>query len=124
MVGWNVSMTAGLVSPEQRQAMAQVGTATGQFAHDVTSVVEAFCHQELGIPFFSLPDPLAVAIALDDAIATRTQAIGVTVARSDEARGATFPTHLNADAPPTDIVWEADADAFQAQMFAALRSLP
>lgn len=124
MVGWNVSITAGLISPEQRQAMAQVGTASGQFAHDVTSVVEAFCHQELGMPFFSLPDPLAVAIALDDAIATRTQAIGVTVARSDEARGATFPTHLHPAAPPTDIVWEADADAFQAQMFDALRSLP
>jgi purine nucleosidase len=124
MVGWNVSMTAGLISPEQRQAMAQVGTASGQFAHDVTSVVEAFCHQELGIPFFSLPDPLAVAIALDDAIATRTQAIGVTVGRSDEARGATFPTHLNPDAPATDIVWEADGDAFQTQMFDALRVLP
>lgn len=124
MVGWNVSMTAGLVSPDQRKAMAELGTAAGQFAHDITSVVEAFCHQELGIPFFSLPDPLAVAIALDDTIATRTQSIGVTVGRSAEARGATFPTHLQPDAPATDIVWEADAEAFQAQMFAALSALP
>ncbi|MEM7092636.1 MAG: nucleoside hydrolase [Actinomycetota bacterium] len=124
MVGWNVSLSAGMVSPEQRRAMAEVGTACGRFAHDVTAVVEAFCHRELGIEAFALPDPLAVAIALDPAIATRTQTIGVTVGTDTQARGATFPTHLNHDAPPTEIVWEADADAFQQQMFAALSRLP
>jgi len=123
MVGWNVAMTAALVSVEQRQQMAATGTACGQFAHDVTAVVEAFCHEELGMPFFSLPDPLAVAIALDPAIATRSQPIGVRVGVG-EARGATFPTYLTPDFEPTDIVWEADPQAFSTQMFTALRALP
>jgi len=124
MVGWNVSMSAGHVSPEQRKAMAATGTGAGQFAHDVTAVVEAFCHQELGLPIFALPDPLAMAITLDPEIATRRQRIGVHVGLGDEARGATFPTYMTTDAAETDIVWEADAQAFQAQMFAALSALP
>lgn len=124
MVGWNVSMSAAHVSPEQRKAMAATGTEAGQFAHDVTAVVEAFCHQELGMPIFVLPDPLAMAITLDPTIATRTQRIGVRLGLSDEARGATFPTYMTGDMAETDIVWEADAAAFQAQMFAALTALP
>lgn len=123
MVGWNVAMISALVSPEQRRQMAELGTACGRFAHDVTAVVEAFCHAELGMPFFSLPDPIAVAIALDPSLATRTQQIGVRVG-TGEARGATFPTYLTPDVETTDIVWEADGDAFAAQMFAALEALP
>lgn len=123
MVGWNVAMASALVSPEQRQQMAGLGTACGQFAHDVTAVVEAFCHEELGIPFFALPDPIAVAIALDPSLVTRSQTIGVRVGVG-EARGATFPTYLTPDFEQTEIVWEADAAAFSAQMFAALNALP
>lgn len=124
MVGWNVSMASAQVTPEQRKAMAALGTASGQFAHDVTAVVEAFCHQELGMPMFVLPDPIAVAIALDPAIATRTQSIGIRLGLDEISRGATFPTYMDADVPVTDVVWEADADAFSAQMFEALRQLP
>lgn len=122
MVGWNVAMASALVSVEQRQQMAATGTACGQFAHDVTAVVEAFCHEELGLPFFSLPDPIAVAIALDPAISTRSQPIGVRVGVG-EARGVTFPTYLTPDFEPTTIVWEADAQAFATQMFTALSAL-
>ncbi len=123
MVGWNVAMSAAQVSRQARAQMAQLGTAAGRFAHDVTAVVEKFCAAELGLDFFALPDPIAVAIALDPSIVTRDQAIGIKVGLGDEARGATFPTWLTPDARATTIVWEADADAFSAQMFAALRRL-
>lgn len=123
MVGWNVSMTAAQVTSEQRRSMAEIGTKSGKFAHDVTAVVESFCHEEFGLDVFVLPDPLAVAIALEPSIATRTQDIGVRVGLG-EARGATLPTYLSADEPVTKIVWEADAQAFSRQMFSALAALP
>jgi len=124
MVGWNVSMSSAKVTPEQRKQMATVGTAAGQFAHDITAAVENFCLQELQLPCFVLPDPLAVAIAVDPEIATRTETIGVRVGCGDEARGVTFPAHLSPDVASTEIVWEASQGAFDDQMFAALAALP
>ncbi len=123
MVGWNVATSAALVTPEQRQAMGELGTAAGVFARDVTAVVESFCHEQLGLPVFALPDPIAIAIALDPKIATRVETRGIRVGLSNDARGATFPTWVTDDLPVTDIVYEADAEAFAAQMMQALATL-
>lgn len=123
MVGWNVSMSSAQVTPPERKKMAALGTDAGQFAHDITAAVERLCLQELQLPCFMLPDPLAVAIAIDPAIATRTETMGVRVACGDEARGATFPAYLSPDVATTDIVWDANQQAFSEQMFTALAAL-
>ncbi len=72
---------------------------------------------------FDLPDPIAMAIALDPAVATRTNRCHVAIeAASPLCRGQSVVDHLNLmdQEPNAEVVMEASREQFLRMLFAAV----
>ena len=131
LVGWNISRQYAVMTPADQSHLLTLGPL-GAFVHEINRVVEEYC-LHTGLAGYDLPDPIAMAIAIDPTIATHVteQAVTVTIDGEDH-RGASVPIPTPAPnsaptAAPTaengrptmTVVWEADEAAFKAQLFAA-----
>ena len=70
MIGWNISRTFAVMNDEEQARLAAVGPL-GKFAIDINGDVEQYC-LDTGLAGFDLPDPIAMAVALDDSIITES----------------------------------------------------
>lgn len=119
MVGWNISRLFAVVDPKLRENIRAAGPI-GQFIVDINVDVDHFARIESGLAGFDLPDPIAVAIALDPTIATNTTFEHVGVSCDGTTRGQTFVDRRHTAPPPNcTIVWEADERAFQRRLLHA-----
>src|SRR2546425_5785257 len=95
MVGWDVSYTYALISPDEAADLRAIGTPRAEFAIDIQRVLLAFITERLGTPGFDLPDPAAMAVALRPELATKTTRRFVDVELGDgPSRGQTVVDHL------------------------------
>lgn len=119
-IGWDVSRRYAVVRPADQAALTAAG-ALGRFTVEINRSVDEFCRQVNGLDGYDLPDPIAMAVALDPSIAVRRSAHHVTVGREDVGRGGTFVDHrIDADAAHNaEIVWEVDPARFMAMLLAA-----
>ena len=118
MVGWNISRLFAVVDPQLRDEIKGAGPL-GRFIVDINVDVDHFARIESGLSGFDLPDPVAVAIALDPAIATRTTFEFVGISCEGDTRGHTFVDRRHTAPPPNcTIVWEADEWAFRQRVLA------
>ncbi len=117
LVGWNISRQYAVMTPHDQAHVRTLGPL-GEFVHTINRVVDEYA-RSTGLAGYDLPDPIAMAIAIDPTIATRVtqQAIHITIEGADD-RGASVPTN-NSPRPMMAIVWEADESAFKRQLFAA-----
>ncbi len=119
MVGWNISRLFAVVDPALRDEISSAGPL-GSFIVDINVDVDHYARIESGLAGFDLPDPIAVAIALDPSIATKTTFEFVGVSCDAATRGQTYVDRRHTAAPPNcTIVWEADDRAFQRRVLAA-----
>jgi purine nucleosidase len=117
LVGWNISRQFAVMTPDDQAHVATLGPL-GRFVHEINRVVDEYC-RNTGLAGYDLPDPIAMAIAIDPSIATRTTQIGVAVTiDGEDDRGASTP-NVDGDRAPMTVVWEADEAAFKRQLFAA-----
>ena len=117
LVGWNISRQYAVMTPADQEHVATLGSL-GQFVHEINRVVNEYC-LNTGLPGYDLPDPIAMAIAIDPQIITRSTFEGVVVTLlGDDHRGSSTPTADPSRAPMT-VVWEADEAAFKQQLFTA-----
>lgn len=119
LVGWNISRQYAVMTPADQAYLLTLGPL-GTFVHEINRVVEEYC-LNTGLAGYDLPDPIAMAIAIDPAIAIRSteQAVRVTIDGEDD-RGASIPLSTSESGRPTmTVVWEANETAFKAQLFAA-----
>jgi purine nucleosidase len=124
MVGWDVSYTDALITPEEAAELRAVGTSYAEFAIDIQRVLVAFITARLGTPGFDLPDPAAMAVALDPQLATETVRRFVDVELGDgPSRGQTIVDHLGVTGkePNVDVVLRIDREAFLELLRDALR---
>jgi purine nucleosidase len=120
LVGWNISRTYAVVTPEEQKQLETMGRL-GRFAVEVNADVDKYA-RDTGLAGFDLPDPIAMAIALDGSIVEEATDEWLVVGLDEPTRGSTIPDR-RAQRPPPNIrvVWKADETAFKHRLFEACR---
>jgi purine nucleosidase len=135
MAGWQLSTGEANLTEADTARVRAIGTPLAHFAIDCNAHVMVANKTQTGDVGIALPDPTAMAVALDPSIATRTSEHRVMIACADElTRGMTVVDRLNVSddprnratwqavstAPPCRIVWELDIARWKALLFDTL----
>ena len=86
MIGWNISRMFAVVDPDEQARLAAVGPL-GEFAVGINGDVDQYC-LDTGLAGFDLPDPVAMAVALDDTIITESTEEWLVIGLDGPTRGA------------------------------------
>jgi purine nucleosidase len=78
-VGWDISRRFAVVDPELAADLRSASTPIAEFCIDIQRVVAAFCATETKLAGFDLPDPIAMAYAIDASIATDVRRLHLAV---------------------------------------------
>ncbi len=68
-IGWDISVASATFDPDQATALRSCGPL-GEFSVDIQAVLDIYSREASGLPGFDLPDPIAMAVAIDPSIAT------------------------------------------------------
>ena len=120
-VGWDISIASAVVDADRHQAMKDLDTEHSRFAVSVAQAVRRFCLSN-GLEGDDLPDPIAMAHAIDPAPAT-TERLHVNVLFGDGAhRGVMEVDRLGfiGGEPNVEIVTHYPGDHFFEMFLAAL----
>ena len=123
MVGWDVSHKYATFTDDEAAALRGV-SGLAEFCVDIQRALREFGESYLKQVGFDLPDPIAMAVALDPAIATRMRPMHVEVeSKSDLTRGATVVDHLrvSGNQPNAEVVLEASRQGFLDLLYTLLR---
>jgi purine nucleosidase len=114
LIGWDVSRKDAVMAPADQAALAALGTPLASFANDVNQAVNRWTQEVTGLPGYDLPDPIAMAIALDPSLALTSENVSVSIALGDEARGQLLiDRRYTAPPPNVNLVRDADAAGFK-----------
>ena len=122
-VGWDISIASALVDAERHAALKALDTALSRFAVDISQVVRRFAMNN-GLQGDDLPDPIAMAHAIDPSVAT-TKRLYVDVMFGDgPQRGVMEVDQLGiaGGEPNVEIVTHYPGDHFFSLLHAALLS--
>ena len=118
MIGWNISRTFAVMTDDEQAELAAVGPL-GKFAVDINGDVEQYC-LDTGLAGFDLPDPIAMAVALDDSIVTESTDEWLVVGLDGPTRGCTIPDRRHGRHDPNiRVVWSVDEAAFKQRLLTA-----
>ena len=140
MVGWELCRGEANLTDEEMAYVKGFDTPLAHFAIDCNSTALEENRRQSGDPGLGLPDPVAMAIALDPAICTRRSGHRVQVeAASALTRGMTVVDRLDVAGEPHNeevwgvlarrppnatICWEIDVPAFKEILYSVLRDDP
>ena len=68
-VGWDISVASATFGPEDAANLRECGPL-GKFCVDIQAVLDVYAKESSGISGFDLPDPMAMAVAIEPSIAT------------------------------------------------------
>jgi len=120
MIGWNISRKYTVMTTDEQAQLSLVGPL-GKFAVDINGDVEQYC-LATGLAGFDLPDPVAMAVALDDSIITEATDECLVVGLDGPTRGCTIPDRrFGRPAPNIRVLWSVDEVAFKRRLFDACR---
>ena len=115
MVGWDISRKHAVITPADQEELRALGPL-GAFAVDIQKTLIEFCRTRTKLDGFDLPDPIAMAVALDPRVATQTIRTRVVVDPE------TAQTVLDVGGEPqVDVVVDASRERFVALLRDALR---
>ena len=123
MVGWDVSHKHATFTAEEADDLRNVSELAA-FCVDIQKALREFGINYLKQDGFDLPDPIAMAVALEPDVATVTKHLRVDIeTQSELTRGATVVDHLRVSGrePNADVVLEASRERFLESLYAALR---
>src|SRR5207302_10028684 len=93
MVGWDVSRRYAVFTPEDADELRALGPL-GAFSVDIQRTLVEFALRHTRLAGFDLPDPIAMAVAIDRGVATDVRRVHVAVERCGElTRGQTVVDH-------------------------------
>jgi purine nucleosidase len=124
MVGWDVSRTYAVFNSHEAARLRRVGTPLAEFCVDIQRVVNEFALNVTRLEGFDLPDPMAMAVALDPTVATTTKRLRVEIeTRSALCRGQTIVDHLQVTThePNTNVVFEASRERFLSILYESVK---
>lgn len=118
MIGWNISRTFAVMTAAEQTALAVVGPL-GKFAIDINGDVEQYC-LDTGLAGFDLPDPIAMAVALDESIIIDATDEWLVVGLDGPTRGCTIPDRRHGRPDPNiRVLWSVDEAAFKQRLLTA-----
>ena len=124
MVGWDISRTSATFTPQEADALRSAGTSLATFCVDIQRSVQHFATHTTHLPGFDLPDPIAMAVALDPTICLSTKQLFVAVETASAlSRGQTLVDHLHVTGNQTNtsVVLAVSRERFLAMLYAAVR---
>jgi purine nucleosidase len=125
MVGWDISHEYAVFGPEDSARLRGIGTPLAEFCVDIQRVLDAWARENTRLAGFDLPDPIAMAVALNPAVATGTRRLVVVVETGGLwSRGQTVVDHLGVTGrePNVEVVTEASRGRFMEILHAAVRA--
>ena len=122
MVGWDISRRFAVITPSDADGLRSLGPL-GAWSVDIQRTLVEFCREHTLLDGFDLPDPIAMAIALDPEVATDVRRLHVAVETQGElTRGETVVDYRGrTEAANVDVVLEASRERFVALLGNALR---
>ena len=126
MAGWDISTAHAVIHDELAAELRSVGML-GAFAMDIQAVLREFCRNETMLDGFDLPDPLAMAIAIEPTIVTREAHHFVDIISGDgPARGQTIVDERGNSGrePNCRVIYEVDRERFLELLHASLTDSP
>ena len=124
MVGWDASLAYATFNSQEMEKLRNIGTPLAEFCVDIQKAMNKFSVEEMNLEGFSLPDPLAMAVALDPAVATGTKSLFVAIETESElCRGQTVVDHLAVTKHESnvEVVLEASREKFLRILYGAVR---
>ncbi len=123
MVGWEHCRGAANLDDAERDMVAGFGTALARFTIDCNRTATRANQEIFGEPGLPFPDPITVAIALDEAICTRRSMHYVEVVCNEPARGMTLVDQLGVTkkAPNIEVCWEIDVPRWKETLYQVVR---
>ncbi|MBX2817180.1 MAG: nucleoside hydrolase [Saprospiraceae bacterium] len=115
MVGWDISRKYAFFDQKAIAAIRSLDTALVHFAIDIQGTLQEFSVGVSKLPGFDLPDPIAMAIALDPKIVVQSKSAAVDVICADGVvRGQTVIDHngLVQHGHKVEVVLEASREKF------------
>jgi purine nucleosidase len=123
MVGWDVSRRYATIGPKEMRRMEAVDTPVARFCVAIQRRLLQYCLTQTKLEGFDLPDPMAMAVALDAAVASRVDRRFVAVETGGLwGRGQTVLDELEitGHVPNADVVREADRSRFLGLLYRAM----
>jgi len=123
MVGWDVSYTYATLNETDTASLRAVGTPLATFCVDIQAALIKFATETAGLDGFDLPDPIAMAVAIDPSIATKTRRLFVGIETGGVwSRGQTVVDHLGVTGrdPNVEVVVEASRERFLEMLHSAV----
>lgn len=112
-----------MISVERVNELMGAGTPKAEFFRRITQQVFAFVREKLGRPALFVPDPLAMAVAVEPDIVTKSERRAVTVELAGAyTRGQTTVDWfgLTGRAPNVNVILELSFDRFWEMMKASV----
>lgn len=78
-VGWDISRRDAVIVPDEAARLRAIGTPLAEFCIDIQAVVATFCAEDTKLAGFDMPDPIAMAYAIDPEVATETRRLHLEV---------------------------------------------
>jgi purine nucleosidase len=121
-VGWDISITSAVVTQQRFDARDAIKTPMAVFSRDVAQAVRRFA-MGLGLEGDDLPDPIAMAHAIDPSVATVARLYVEVMPGDGPQRGAMSIDQLGStgNTPNVDVVTDYPSDHFFSMLFDALR---
>lgn len=115
MVGWDISIQAAVFDPQETARLRTIGTPLAKFCVDIQKALEHYALTTTKLAGFDLPDPIAMAIAIDPTIATKTEHTRVDIETEGQlTSGETVVDHRGVTGKPPNatVVREASHERF------------
>jgi purine nucleosidase len=115
MIGWDISRKYAFFKPQDIDALRAIGTPLAHFCVDIQKTLHQFALTTTKLPGFDLPDPIAMAIALDPQVTRHSEHLYVAIeTQSSLCRGQSVVDHVHVlqRQPNAEVVREASRERF------------
>jgi purine nucleosidase len=124
MVGWDISRTYATVNPEETAQLLSFNTPLASYCVEIQGSVLHYAVNQSRLLGFDLPDPIAMAVALNPEVATMTRSLYVAIeADSELCRGQSVVDHydITGQPPNIEVVLQASRELFWGMLCDAVR---
>ena len=98
MVGWDNSYKYAMLKDKEIGELKAIKTKYADFTVDIQKVLAELTYKTYGFHGFDLPDPITMAIAIDNSIIEESQQLHVLIdTRDGFTRGQTIVDYFNAE---------------------------
>ncbi|MCO6453118.1 MAG: nucleoside hydrolase [Caldilineales bacterium] len=135
MIGWELCRGEAAITPDEMETIYGFATEWARFAIDCNKHALDACMNLQGDPGLGLPDPVAMAVALDPAVCPRRSKHYVEVSLDELTRGMTIVDQLAVTStepyrdphwfgprqPNVEVCWQIDARRWKELLYQTLR---